>query len=72
MDKYNPESKCIKCGNDNISSRFIAEGTWYSIDDKGHTKRSHAERDMIERHCRNCHYEWQERPLDESKETPNG
>lgn len=68
MEKYNPDAKCPKCGNDDISSRFIAAGERYKVDDKGRKGRSYAEEETIKRHCCNCHCEWEETPLD--KEQP--
>lgn len=60
MEKYDPEAKCPKCGNDDISSKFYEKGKFDYYD--GYHQ--HAEYSFIERHCCRCHYEWKEKPLD--------
>lgn len=61
MKRYNVESKCPKCGNDDILSKFFEKGMFVYYN--GHHQ--HMKYSFIERHCSRCHYEWGEKPLDE-------
>ncbi|MCK4240854.1 MAG: hypothetical protein KAX30_04465 [Candidatus Atribacteria bacterium] len=61
MNIYSDKSKCPKCGNADISSAYHKD-----ITKCGWNKPFEGEH--IHRHCRNCHYEWPERPLDVEKE----
>lgn len=61
MDKYNPDAICPKCASDDISSRFIRMGSLDAYGEPGTFTRV----PFMGRHCRNCHYEWREEPLDE-------
>ena len=57
MRKYNPKGVCIKCGGTDISSVYHEDFTkcgWSN----------HFEGEHIHRHCRNCGYEWPEKPSD--------
>lgn len=65
MDKYRSDAKCPKCGNDDICDQSIEKGQYYNLMDK----RPWCKSSIIRRHCRNCGYEWEEKPLDE--ESPN-
>lgn len=57
-----PESKCIKCGNNDIVISYHSKGQWYNNDE--------LKSNIIACHCRTCHYEWNEIPLDEREPTP--
>jgi hypothetical protein len=59
MNKFNPDSKCVKCGCDDIASHHCQERclrcwTWPI---------EHRE-PLIHRACRRCGYSWNELPLD--------
>lgn len=70
MKSYNANSKCYKCGNDDVNSSYhppsdracshYTESVCYG-EYGGHILRT----------CKRCHHEWHELPLDE-KEPNNG
>ena len=63
LPKYNPDSVCVKCGGEDVSTNYC-EKDWIRCPTHPKPNRPH-----IHRHCRCCHYEWLESPLD-AKEAP--
>jgi len=59
--KFNPNAKCPKCSGKDISAQYC-EKAWPESDHELSEKEPH-----IHRHCRRCHYEWDEAPLEYSK-----
>jgi predicted nucleic-acid-binding Zn-ribbon protein len=62
---YNKKARCPKCGGEDIGSGYHRRGGI------GHTCAygcpAYWQSDIgehIKRHCKNCHYEWLEAPLD--------
>ncbi len=58
---FNPDARCAKCGHDDISAHY----------DEGCSATGcprHPER--IDRHCRRCHFEWSEAPLNSPMRSP--
>lgn len=63
--KFNKKAGCRKCGGKDIYDKFCTAGEKaYSA--MGHTRPTHYY-EQIHRTCRNCGYEWEERPLDSPK-----
>ncbi len=60
MKKYNPKAICVKCGGKDICSFY--EG--------GCGMACHPEH--IKRACRNCGYEWEEKPLNKKQPPEKG
>ena len=58
MKKYNPDAKCPKCGDDDISTYY--EGRYERF--------TYKVRGLLARQCRRCHYTWDEEPLDVEEE----
>jgi len=61
MINYNHDGPCPKCGQKDIGNRFIYEGN--RIDSSIGGSFEKAEYDLITRYCRNCHYRWNELPI---------
>jgi ribosomal protein S27AE len=61
MRNYDPERACPKCGGVDLSEEWFPAGRG-SVLERWDTYRDKPER--IKRHCRRCHYEWDEAPLD--------
>ena len=60
---FNPDAKCPKCGQKNVSVQYIPkEGRCY-IDGR----LTWAEHEFHQRHCRDCGFEWREACAEESK-----
>jgi len=57
---YNKKAKCPKCHNKDI-------GNGWKHKDAFDFRCPHSGTEHIDRHCRNCHYEWAEKPLDKVK-----
>ena len=68
MIKFEHNRKCPKCGQSDIVNEFVKRGDRYYRG--GDTYRPEAKRDLIHRHCRNCHYCWNEKPLKNKDENP--
>ena len=61
MNRYDKNEKCPKCGSSDINDRFLG------LDDYKNYHR--VAREHIERHCRNCQYEWKALPFDSKEAT---
>ena len=64
--KYNPKSKCIKCGCKDVKTFY------HSKNDVCHNYSPfavcyQAEEEHMLRHCTNCQYRWLEQPLNNNK-----
>ncbi len=59
--------KCIKCGSEDIITEYMKIGETYSESVPGSMCRDHVRlnKNILRRHCRNCHYNWNDTPLDE-------
>ena len=60
MKVFNQKRKCPKCESSDISN------VWYEADEgywRRHEGGKTTEKEHIERYCRNCHYQWVEKPL---------
>ena len=60
MKKYDPKSKCPKCGEKKVNTWYckgnsFAYGTICHVEEKEH----------LHRNCQRCHYEWLETALGE-------
>jgi hypothetical protein len=70
MERYDKGRACRKCGSKDIYDRFHAAwtSTTFHCDCFGYFGDKpippDREREHIARHCRVCHYEWREAPLD--------
>lgn len=64
LRRYDPEAVCVKCGSKDLSACFHEDGSRDCWDERC----QYLHVDHIERHCRKCHFEWYERPLDASPE----
>ena len=63
MRNYSHDAPCPKCGQKDIANRFVYKGD--RLDNSiGGYKYGPAECDLIVRYCRNCHYRWEELPID--------
>ena len=56
MNTYLKGKRCPKCGGNSISDRYVAKGDRIGL--------APLCWDLINRCCRNCSYEWQEKALD--------
>ena len=56
MEKFKQNRKCVKCGSLDIVNSFHDVGEF--------VKYIEVKFPYINRHCRNCQYNWHERPLD--------
>ena len=59
MKLYNQDATCVKCGSSDINSHLIEKGNYRGFQ-KGYCKK-----EVISRTCQCCHYQWDERPLDQ-------
>lgn len=54
MERYDPKSKCPKCGHDYVLSNYNPNF--------GSTQ------DVVKRTCKKCGYSWEQLPLDSKEE----
>ena len=54
MRKFDPESKCPKCGEGNASTRWFRAGSYYGCVPQEH----------LWRECQRCGFGWSEAPVD--------
>jgi ssDNA-binding Zn-finger/Zn-ribbon topoisomerase 1 len=64
LKTYEHNAKCEKCGQGDISNRFVQKGK--RLGDYDSLLPWTAEQDVIRRYCRNCGYEWVELPVAEA------
>ena len=67
MRNYSHDIGCSKCGQKEISNRFVYKGN--RIDISIGASLREAECDLIFRYCRNCGYRWEELPIGDGDET---
>ena len=67
MNIYNKDAFCTKCGGVDISSNYHRESLGCSMYS---SPCSWIKVEHILRHCRNCHWEWGEKPLNIEEEKP--
>lgn len=58
MKAFDCSAKCPKCGGDNIQANYTTH--WDKAND--------AKEEIMQRMCRRCGYDWEERPLDHPEE----
>jgi len=63
MRNYSHNAPCPKCGEHDIYNKFRAKGE--RLDDCIGDPFDEAEEDVIRRYCRNCGWQWSERPLNQ-------
>lgn len=61
MKPFDPEATCIKCGGDDISTRYEAKKVCLRC--KPGDIGPHSSPERLSRHCRRCGYDWYEKPL---------
>jgi len=64
MNKYDQRAKCVKCGCGDVGAQYhedTGRGCHYGNPCFGYGVCAYKH---ILRHCRNCHFEWVELPLD--------
>jgi predicted nucleic-acid-binding Zn-ribbon protein len=61
--RYNHNRACPKCGQKDTVNQFHKAGEYRVRDSWGASYQPFSQ-DTIVRHCRNCHYQWEELPLD--------
>lgn len=61
MNRYDKNEKCPECGSSDINDRFFRIGEYENFNK---IKLEH-----IERHCRNCQYEWKTLHFDSKEAT---
>ena len=59
LNQFDVGRVCPKCGNDDLGDKYCARCQAWAC----HLRPQH-EKPVIHRHCRRCHYEWNELPLD--------
>ena len=67
MTEYGPftlHAVCPKCGSRNISASWKPYAKWGRHGVGADCDAPHPRAEHIDRHCRTCHYEWWEAPLD--------
>lgn len=64
LPQYSKNAVCPKCRSKRIRSAFWAEG-----EGPIHCDFQRKDQDRITRTCENCHYDWDETPLDVKKDT---
>ena len=65
LKAYEKETTCIKCGsNDIVDHYYKKKQLTHSLNNPDGY---YARREHIHRRCRNCHYFWNEKPLDEQE-----
>jgi len=64
LKQYNRDAQCPKCGCYAIIDSFQEKGKWLRRTVKGYSSSTELEQNIIMRVCQNCHYSWDESPLD--------
>ena len=67
MNLYNPQAECPKCGCKDINAIFRHKDEHFYDTSEAYNYSHHAEKDLIERVCKNCNFTWHETPLDSKK-----
>jgi len=67
MRNYVHDAGCPKCGQKDISNRFVYKGN--RINESIGSRFREARHDLIARYCRNCGYRWEELPIGGDDET---
>lgn len=61
---FNSTAYCVKCASQDATALYCENGKYHHYQPRHDTP-------MIHRHCRTCHYEWLERPLDAAEGAPD-
>jgi predicted nucleic-acid-binding Zn-ribbon protein len=60
LPKFSEACVCPKCGGTDVSAEWIEAGAHWCVA----TSRCVEKAEHLHRHCRRCHFKWNEAPLD--------